>query len=209
MDLQTWFRRHSTGKLMRKKMRYLPGFVDLICIKIFKIGNFGVDIKHKNGHKWCPRGSPWARIWHVPYYHIPKHLFIPKGGQLELNIEVFNVFGGSYKCTNIIYRCIYSPIFTMVKPYSYHGEDTAAADPSRRKEHLGWELQTQIATHSLFLWPSIQWIRRSWLAGLLRGYHHGEYRAITMVYIGLYIYIAIYNILATLWPPENLQKHLI
>ena len=36
---------------MRKKMRYLPGFVDLIHSKIFNIRRLRVDIKHKNGHK--------------------------------------------------------------------------------------------------------------------------------------------------------------
>ena len=68
-------------KIDETKIRYLPGFVDLICFKTFNIGNLRVDIKHRNGHKWNPRGSPWVRIWHVPYYYIPKHLFIPKGPQ--------------------------------------------------------------------------------------------------------------------------------
>ena len=48
------------------------------------------------------------------------------------------MFFGGHKVAKIlyIYIYIYSPIFTTVKPYSYHGEDTAAADPSRRKEHF-------------------------------------------------------------------------
>ena len=50
----------------KKKMRSLPGFVDLICFTIFNIGNLRVDIKHKNDHKWDPWGSPMARIWHAP-----------------------------------------------------------------------------------------------------------------------------------------------
>ena len=44
---------------MRQKMRYLPGFVDVICFKFFNIGNFSVDINPQNGHnsgqKWVPR----------------------------------------------------------------------------------------------------------------------------------------------------------
>ena len=52
---------------MRKKMRYLPGFVDLICFKIFNIGNLRVDIKHKNDHKWVPGGPPWPEFgMHLP-----------------------------------------------------------------------------------------------------------------------------------------------
>ena len=38
--------------------------------------------ENKNDHKLCPRGSPWARIWHVPYYHTPKEFVMPKGGQI-------------------------------------------------------------------------------------------------------------------------------
>ena len=33
----------------------------------------------KNGHNSDHMGTPMARIWHVPYYHIVKHLFKPKG----------------------------------------------------------------------------------------------------------------------------------
>ena len=58
--------------------RYLPGFTDLIYLIFFNIGNVGADIKPKNCHKWGHMGSPMARIWHVPYYHIPKHLLYPK-----------------------------------------------------------------------------------------------------------------------------------
>ena len=36
----------------------------------------------------------------------------PKGPQFKLNQTVFEVFGGSQSCQNIIYRA----------PYSYHGE---------------------------------------------------------------------------------------
>ena len=39
------------GKFDEKKMRYLPGFVDLICFKFFNIGNGKTDINPKNGHK--------------------------------------------------------------------------------------------------------------------------------------------------------------
>ena len=73
------------GKFDEKKMRYLPGFVDLICFNKFNIANLRVDIKHKNDHKWSPRGSPWVRIWHVPYYPIPKHFFISQGPQFYLD----------------------------------------------------------------------------------------------------------------------------
>ena len=38
--------------------------------------------------------------------------------------------------------------------------------------------------------------------------HHGEYRAITMVTIGLYICIAIYKICCNFMTPKNLQKPL-
>ena len=50
--------RHSKGNLMRKKMRYFPGFVDLMCFKIFNIGNLRVDLKDKNVHKRGPKGWP-------------------------------------------------------------------------------------------------------------------------------------------------------
>ena len=53
------------GKADEKKDEAPPGFVDLICFKIFSIGDLVVDIKHKNGHKWGPRGSPKASIWHA------------------------------------------------------------------------------------------------------------------------------------------------
>ena len=64
-----------------KKMRYLPRFVNLIFIKHFNIGNFGVDIKHKNDHKSGPWGYLMARIWHAPYYHTLTGFFKPKGPQ--------------------------------------------------------------------------------------------------------------------------------
>ena len=49
---------------MRKKMRYLPGFLDLICFKIFNIGDLGVDKKHK---KHVPGGPPWPEFgMHLP-----------------------------------------------------------------------------------------------------------------------------------------------
>ena len=60
---------------------YLPGFVDLICFKIFNIKNLSADIKHKIGHNSGPRGSPMARIWHAPSYHTPKRFSMPKGHQ--------------------------------------------------------------------------------------------------------------------------------
>ena len=65
-------------------MRYLPGFIDLIYLKFINIGELGADIKYKNGHEWGHIGSPMARIWHVPYYHIVKGFFKLKGPQLEL-----------------------------------------------------------------------------------------------------------------------------
>ena len=42
--------------LMRKKMRYPPGFVDLIYLKFFNTGNGRIDRNPKNGYKWGPRG---------------------------------------------------------------------------------------------------------------------------------------------------------
>ena len=36
-------------KLMRKKMRYLPGFIDLICLKFINIGELTADTKTQ---KW-------------------------------------------------------------------------------------------------------------------------------------------------------------
>ena len=35
----------------KKEMRYLPGFVELICFKFFNIGDGRTDINPKNGHK--------------------------------------------------------------------------------------------------------------------------------------------------------------
>ena len=43
-------------------------------------------------------------------------------------------FGGHTAAT-ILYIAIYSAIFTMVKPYTHHGEDTSAADPSLSSLH--------------------------------------------------------------------------
>ena len=54
------------GNLIRKKMGYLPGFVDLICFNIFNIRNLSADIKGENCHNSGPKGFPMARIWHVP-----------------------------------------------------------------------------------------------------------------------------------------------
>ena len=50
-------------KLHEEKMRYLPGFVDLICIKNYNTGNLRVDIKHKmviNGVPGGPHGSEFG-----------------------------------------------------------------------------------------------------------------------------------------------------
>ena len=69
------------GKFDEKKDEILPGVVDLTYIKLFNIGSSRTDIKHKNGHKWGPRGSPMAIFWHAPDYHIPKGFFKPKGPQ--------------------------------------------------------------------------------------------------------------------------------
>ena len=56
----------SKGNLIRKKMGYPTGFVDLIYFKFFNIGDWRTDINPKNAHIWGPKGSPMARIWHVP-----------------------------------------------------------------------------------------------------------------------------------------------
>ena len=57
-----------------------PHIFDLFHIYLifFNIGNLGADIKTKNCHTWRPRGSHMARIWHAPYYHIPKSFLSPK-----------------------------------------------------------------------------------------------------------------------------------
>ena len=52
-----------------------------IYIKISNIRKMRSDIRPQNGHNSGPRGSPMARIWHVPYYHTPKGFFKPKGPQ--------------------------------------------------------------------------------------------------------------------------------
>ena len=44
---QAWQREQSRSQ----KMRYLPGFVEFTCFKIFNIGKLRDDIKYKNGHK--------------------------------------------------------------------------------------------------------------------------------------------------------------
>ena len=69
------------GKFNEKKMRCIPGFIDVIYFKLFNIGNVGADIKHKNCYKWGPKGSPMARIWHAPSYHIHKGFAMSKGAQ--------------------------------------------------------------------------------------------------------------------------------
>ena len=54
------------GKNDENKMRYLPGFIDLIYFKLFSIGDGRIDKKHKNGAKFDHMGSPRARILHAP-----------------------------------------------------------------------------------------------------------------------------------------------
>ena len=84
----------------------LPRFVDLICFIFFNFGSLRVDIKHKNGYKWCPRGSPWAKIWHVPYYHIVKFCLHPKDSNFN-EIKQFLRFLGGHKVAKILYIAIY------------------------------------------------------------------------------------------------------
>ena len=111
MGPQTWFLRHSKGNFMRNKMRYLLGFVDLICFKIFNIGNLRVDIKHKSGDKWNPRGSPWVRIWHAPSYHIPKHFCYTQRTPILIKYSSFWFLLGVIKLPKYY---IGLPIVTMV-----------------------------------------------------------------------------------------------
>ena len=97
------------GKFDEKtNMKYLPGFVDLICFKIFSIRNLRADIKHKHGHNSGPRGSPMARIWHAPSYHTPEGFSKPKGPQFSL--KVLNTFGGVIKMHNPINR---APVYFL------------------------------------------------------------------------------------------------
>ena len=56
MDPQTWFWRHSTGNLMRKKMRYLPGSVDLH--KNWKPNNVDKVDHQKVEKKQCRKSGP-------------------------------------------------------------------------------------------------------------------------------------------------------
>ena len=56
---------------------YIPLYTP-IYIKISNIRKMRSDIRPKNSHKWSPRGSPMARIWHAPYYHTPKGFLSPK-----------------------------------------------------------------------------------------------------------------------------------
>ena len=51
------------GKFVRKKMRYLPGFVDLIYFKFFNIGELTADTKTQ---KWSYMGS-YGVIWGPPW----------------------------------------------------------------------------------------------------------------------------------------------
>ena len=59
---------------------YIPSYT-ATYIKILNIGKMTVNIRHKNDRKCGPWGSPMARIWHVPYYHIVKGFFKLKGPQ--------------------------------------------------------------------------------------------------------------------------------
>ena len=43
-------------KFNKKKDEIPPGVVDLIYFKLFNIGNWRTDIKHKNNHNSGPRG---------------------------------------------------------------------------------------------------------------------------------------------------------
>ena len=43
-----------------------PGFIDLIYLIFFNIGNVGADINPKNCHKWGRMRSPMARFLHAP-----------------------------------------------------------------------------------------------------------------------------------------------
>ena len=83
------------GNFDEKKDEIPPGICRPHVLQIFQYWGFGVDIKHKNDHKCAPTGSPWVRIWHVPYYHIPKYFVIPKGSQFSVNSRFLKVFGGS------------------------------------------------------------------------------------------------------------------
>ena len=47
---------------MIKKMRYLPGFVDLIYFKIINIRNLSADINPKMVINGVPWGPPWPEF---------------------------------------------------------------------------------------------------------------------------------------------------
>ena len=71
------------AKFDEKKDQITPGIYRPHILEIFSILRVaGLTQKHKNSHKWGRMGSPMARIWHVPYYHIVKHFFKPKGPQV-------------------------------------------------------------------------------------------------------------------------------
>ena len=59
---------------------YIPLYTPTY-IKISNIRKMRSDTRPQNGHNSGPRGSPMARIWHVPSYYTPKGFFKPKGPQ--------------------------------------------------------------------------------------------------------------------------------
>ena len=59
---QKWVSRHSTGNLMRIRMRYFPGFIGLICLIFFNIGDGRIDKNPKNCHNSGHMGSPWPEF---------------------------------------------------------------------------------------------------------------------------------------------------
>ena len=41
-------------------------YIDLICLKLFNIGDGGLTQKRNNDHKWGHMGSRRAIFWHAP-----------------------------------------------------------------------------------------------------------------------------------------------
>ena len=59
----------------------IPSYT-LIYFKISNIGKMRLDVRPKNDHNSGLRASPSARIWHAPFYHIPRGFAMPEAAQI-------------------------------------------------------------------------------------------------------------------------------
>ena len=138
MGLQTWFRRHSTEHLMRKKMSYLPGAVDLK-----QAGKNNVDkVDHPKSwkqimsKKWVPknwkkqcRTSGFIYAYILSYtsiylqisFYTSKWLYIPSYATTYIKILNIRKMRANLKQTNGHSSGPRAPPKVQIQPkWSYH-----------------------------------------------------------------------------------------